>query len=195
MFKIAVCGFRGSGKTTLINQIIGSCLPSGNVVVLENDSGDVQIASPSGLRQNIKVFKIDSGCICCQCREKFHDILNQLPKTAPTDLLILEAYGLASVNDILSIDGLSSAPVISAIDVTRYYPLKQVRGELFLSDVRLSSIIYLTHTQSFDGMEAIRDEIRALNPGCRILADGSGVCAEISILMKEAGKTSYRKLR
>ena len=59
-----ISGFLGAGKTTLI-KILGDALKGQQVVLIENEFGEIGIDGGFLKDAGIEIREMNSGCICC----------------------------------------------------------------------------------------------------------------------------------
>ncbi|EXJ78521.1 hypothetical protein A1O1_08922 [Capronia coronata CBS 617.96] len=91
-----ITGFLGSGKTTLILNLIPQLPKSYKLALLKNEFGDVAVdsqlagsASISGVRELL------NGCICCNLVGQLEDALFQLRDSVSPSRIIIETSGSA----------------------------------------------------------------------------------------------------
>ena len=88
-------GFLGAGKTTLLNQIIADH-EGMQLVVIENEFGQIGVDNALVVALDAKVFELSNGCICCNLNEDLLAVLSQLIQSNETiDHLIIETTGMA----------------------------------------------------------------------------------------------------
>ena len=91
-----ITGFLGSGKTTLILNLIPQ-LPKGyKLALLKNEFGDLAIDSQLASSSAISgVQELLNGCICCNLVGQLGDALDTLRKDVAPDRIIIETSGSA----------------------------------------------------------------------------------------------------
>ncbi|KAF2810047.1 cobW-domain-containing protein [Mytilinidion resinicola] len=91
-----ITGFLGSGKTTLILNLIPQLPKSYKLALLKNEFGDVavdsQLASSSAISG---VQELLNGCICCNLVGQLSDTLETLSRDVTPDRIIIETSGSA----------------------------------------------------------------------------------------------------
>jgi G3E family GTPase len=101
---VLVTGFLGSGKTTLINQMLRYLSPKKvRAALLINDFGRVNIdAELIDESFDEKIYKVNQGSIFCVCtRDQFFSALDDITAhTPPFDIMIIEATGIANTRDL-----------------------------------------------------------------------------------------------
>ncbi|KAH7062045.1 CobW domain-containing protein [Macrophomina phaseolina] len=91
-----ITGFLGSGKTTLILNLISQLPPDYKLALLKNEFGDVAIDSQLAASQAISgVQELLNGCICCNLTGQLGDALETLRATANPDRIVIETSGSA----------------------------------------------------------------------------------------------------
>ncbi|KAL8704277.1 MAG: hypothetical protein Q9201_002556 [Fulgogasparrea decipioides] len=91
-----VTGFLGSGKTTLILNLIPQLPHTYKIALLKNEFGDVAIDSQLASSAAISgVQELLNGCICCTLVGQLGDALETLRKDVAPDRIIIETSGSA----------------------------------------------------------------------------------------------------
>lgn len=94
-----ITGFLGSGKTTLILNLIPQLLaknPSYKLALLKNEFGDLAIDSQLASSSSISgVQELLNGCICCNLVGQLGPALQQLQQTVSPDRIVIETSGSA----------------------------------------------------------------------------------------------------
>lgn len=95
-----VTGFLGSGKTTLINQILRE-ERGRNIAVIENEFGEAGVDSDLLIDTEGLIVEINNGCVCCTVSSDLARMLGQLADRRKQGLacferVIIETTGLAS---------------------------------------------------------------------------------------------------
>lgn len=96
-----ITGFLGSGKTTLILNLLPQLRasnPSYRLALLKNEFGDLAVdsqltASSGGAISGVR--EMLNGCICCNLVGQLGDALAELEKTASPDRIVVETSGSA----------------------------------------------------------------------------------------------------
>lgn len=173
-----ISGFLGSGKTTLINQVIkGSDLAPEEVVIIENEFGETGIDYELLIHSKENIVQMNGGCICCSLRG---DLLNAL--TGVLDVFVTQGYPIKQV--IIETSGVSDPqPIIQTIvgtpQLQPYFYLDSVIGvvdaenmiqnlshhegmkQLVMSDRLLISQKGVTNQ---DGITQIKEQLKEINP-------------------------------
>ncbi len=60
-----ISGFLGAGKTTLIKKLIKEAFAGQQLVLIENEFGEIGIDGGFLQEAGIQITEMNSGCICC----------------------------------------------------------------------------------------------------------------------------------
>lgn len=118
-----ITGFLGSGKTTLINNLLP--LPEmANSAVLVNEFGQISIDSDLIESKNDDILELTNGCVCCALNEELGPALiefasKRIAEKRPIDRIIIETTGLANAGPIIQI-------ILDDPEVRKYYELDKV---------------------------------------------------------------------
>lgn len=116
-------GFLGAGKTSYLNALIHSGLPSGALLLI-NDFGDINIDSALIDYQDDRVISLTNGCICCTLGGTLAEQLAEALRFTPLPTAIyIEASGVANPARIADIARLSPkltlAEVVCLVDASQ----------------------------------------------------------------------------
>lgn len=112
-----VTGFLGSGKTTLINNILGQLgSRSEEVAIIVNEFGEVGVDHQLMIQAEEEIFQLNNGCICCSLRSDLAESLAAIgryfeEKDKTLRHVIIETTGIADPAPILQTISLS--PILS----------------------------------------------------------------------------------
>ncbi|MFQ3598421.1 MAG: GTP-binding protein [Chloroherpetonaceae bacterium] len=120
-------GFLGSGKTSLLKDLLKEMSGKKKIAVLMNEIGEISIDAKLLEGFSTKVFELNDGCICCSVNEDFVTVLDELAEKASPDLIVIETTGVANpmniiysiINPIFIIDA-----VITTIDAKNFLQMK-----------------------------------------------------------------------
>ena len=96
-----ICGYLGSGKTTLINQILNTPLFPKRLAILINDFGDLDVDATliKQERNDGNIISLKNGCVCCKIQDDLVSTL-EIIKSEQTDGVLIEASGIAIPNKL-----------------------------------------------------------------------------------------------
>ena len=91
-----ICGYLGSGKTTLINRLLNTPSFPKKIAVLVNDFGELNIDAEliEQRSSNDEIISLSNGCVCCKIQDDLAMSLESL-KSRSIDRVIIEASGVA----------------------------------------------------------------------------------------------------
>ncbi|WEW59299.1 hypothetical protein PRK78_004768 [Emydomyces testavorans] len=123
-------GFLGSGKTTILLNLIPQLPHSYRLALLKNEFGNVAIDSQLAAANSISgVRELLNGCICCNLVGQLGDALRQLRDEVRPDRIVIETSGSAfpatlamEVNRLAceTRDGFVLDGVVSVVDVENW---------------------------------------------------------------------------
>ena len=95
MTKIDIfSGFLGAGKTTLIKKLIKEAYAGEQVVLIENEFGEIGIDGGFLEDAGINITEMNSGCICCSLVGDFSKALQQVAAQYAPDRIVIEPSGV-----------------------------------------------------------------------------------------------------
>ena len=93
MTKIDIfSGFLGAGKTTLIKKLIKEGYKNEQLVLIENEFGEIGIDGGFLKEAGIQINEMNSGCICCSLVGDFAEALDKVIKEFAPDRILIEPY-------------------------------------------------------------------------------------------------------
>ncbi len=142
-------GFLGSGKTTLIKNLIQELQEFGDfkVGLLENEFGEVGIDGMQFSQKNLKLVEIDNGSIFCSCRsDQFIEGLKELANYK-LDFLFIESSGISD-----------PAPMERDLEV-----VEKIIGEVYKYKGNLCVIDSLNFMDTLEVLESVRRQVEYSN--------------------------------
>ena len=173
-----ICGFLGSGKTTLMRRIIGERGGREPMAVIVNEFGDVGIDGALLSGQHVDMIEISAGCLCCTLKGSLVNALEELRDKRGVQRVVIEATGVAQPAEMLDVLGdpalkgsVEIGPMITVVDAARFTGLRKVLGNFYTDQVRLADVLLLNKTDLAKPgqLEAVRREITALNPQATVV--------------------------
>ncbi len=175
-----ISGFLGSGKTTLILEMLKS-LPEGErIAICENEYGEVGIDGDAFKEQNFEVIEINAGCVCCTLSYNLISGIKILTAQYKPTRIILEPTGLASLSDILKIlrsedmekvadVGIPAAVIDGGAMVANYERFRIY----FEAQITAASVLFINRTSQLSNDERfeLASIIEGINPNARIIAE------------------------
>ena len=102
MLKIdVISGFLGAGKTTFIKRLLETKLKNENVVLIENEYGEVSVDTDILTDSKIEIKELSQGCICCSLVGDFSKSLNEVIEKFNPDRILIEPSGVGKLSDVV----------------------------------------------------------------------------------------------
>ena len=96
-----ISGFLGAGKTTLIKKLLEDALKGEQIVLIENEFGEIGIDGGFLQDAGIQISEMNSGCICCSLVGDFGKALHQVMEQYHPDRILIEPSGVGKLSDVL----------------------------------------------------------------------------------------------
>ena len=96
-----ISGFLGAGKTTLIKKLLREAFKGQQVVLIENEFGEIGIDGGFLKEAGIQIREMNSGCICCSLVGDFGASLKEVIGTYHPDRIIIEPSGVGKLSDVI----------------------------------------------------------------------------------------------
>ena len=170
-----ISGFLGAGKTTLIAKLLKEVFADEQVVLVENEFGEIGIDGGFLKNAGVEIKEINSGCICCTLRGDFQEALRKVIDTYHPARIIIEPSGVGKLSDILkiirSVDGVELDSYSTVVDAARCKIYHKNFKEFFDDQIATAACIILSRTQTTleEKLNDDVDIIRELNPTARII--------------------------
>jgi G3E family GTPase len=94
-------GFLGAGKTTLIKKLISEGYETKNIVLIENEFGEIGVDTGFLRESGIKINEMVAGCICCTLVGDFGKALNEVVEQYDPDRILIEPSGVGKLSDVI----------------------------------------------------------------------------------------------
>ena len=152
-----ISGFLGAGKTTLIKKLIGEAFQGEQLVLIENEFGEIGIDGGFLKEAGVNITEMNSGCICCSLVGDFGEALQKVVNEYKPDRVIIEPSGVGKLSDVIkaiqkageNVDiALNSATTV--VDVTKAKMYIKNFGEFFLNQIEACGTVVLSRTQNVD---------------------------------------------
>ena len=173
-----ISGFLGAGKTTFIKKLLEEAIKGEQVVLIENEFGEIGIDGGFLKDAGIEIREMNSGCICCSLVGDFGKSLAEvLTKYAP-DRIIIEPSGVGKLSDVMKavIDVSADMDVelnsaVTIVDAAKCKMYMKNFGEFFNNQIENAGTIVLSRTDIVDSGKVLKDVdlIREKNPKAAIV--------------------------
>ena len=157
MIKVDIfSGFLGAGKTTLIKKLIEEAYKGEQVVLIENEFGEIGIDGGFLKDSGVEINEMNSGCICCSLVGDFGKALEKVVEQFHPDRILIEPSGVGKLSDIIqAVENLDLADVklngfTTIVDAKKAKIYMKNFGEFFNNQVEHASSIILSHTKGMD---------------------------------------------
>ena len=178
MTKIDIfSGFLGAGKTTLIKKLIAEAYTGEQLVLIENEFGEIGIDGGFLQEAGINITEMNSGCICCSLVGDFGKALRQVMDTYHPDRILIEPSGVGKLSDVIrAVQDLQMPDVAlngftTVVDAAKAKMYMKNFGEFFNNQVEHASAIILSRTGGMkqDKLDACVALLREKNPTATIV--------------------------
>ena len=179
MTKIDIfSGFLGAGKTTLIKKLITEAFASQQVVLIENEFGEIGIDGGFLKESGIQINELNAGCICCSLVGDFRTALQQVVEQYHPDRIVIEPSGVGKLSDVTrAVEGVAEHldvqlnSFVTVADVNKVKMYMKNFGEFYDDQISHASCILLSRTQtaSEEKIAAAVAMLREKNPTATIV--------------------------
>ena len=179
MTKIDIfSGFLGAGKTTLIKKLITEAFAGQQVVLIENEFGEIGIDGGFLKESGIQINELNAGCICCSLVGDFRTALQQVVEQYHPDRIVIEPSGVGKLSDVTrAVEGVAEHldvqlnSFVTVADVNKVKMYMKNFGEFYDDQVSHASCIILSRTQnaSEEKIAAAVAMLREKNPTATIV--------------------------
>ena len=173
-----ISGFLGAGKTTFIQKLLSDALKGENVVLIENEFGEIGVDSGFLKNAGIEIREMNQGCICCSLVGDFESSLKEVIEQYHPDRILIEPSGVGKLSDILSavktvsenldvkLDG-----AVTVVDATKAKLYNKNFGEFFDDQIRFATSVVLSRMDIASGEKASEavNIVRGINPHANLI--------------------------
>ena len=148
-----ISGFLGAGKTTLISKLLKEALKGEQVVLIENEFGEIGIDGGFLKDAGIEVTEMNSGCICCSLVGDFGSALKEVVTQYNPDRIIIEPSGVGKLSDVIkAVQGVAEDveldlnSFVTVADAKKCKMYMKNFGEFYNNQVEYAGSIILSRT-------------------------------------------------
>ena len=163
-----ISGFLGAGKTTLIKKLLSEAFEGEQVVLIENEFGEIGIDGGFLKESGIEIREMNSGCICCSLVGDFGKSLREVVDTYHPDRILIEPSGVGKLSDVIKavqdVQGEIDAQLNSfttVVDVTKCRIYRKNFGEFFSNQIEYAGAVILSRTDK-EKPEKIEESVALL---------------------------------
>ena len=186
-----ISGFLGAGKTTFIKKLIEEVFVGEQLVLIENEFGEIGIDGGFLKDAGIEITEMNSGCICCTLVGDFSKALKEVLEQYKPDRVIIEPSGVGKLSDVAkAIEGIAEdADIvvdgkIVVVDGKRAKMYMKNFGEFYNNQVENASTIVVSRTQMMkdEEIESCVHMLREKNENAAIITTPWDVIGKDSLM-------------
>ena len=173
-----ISGFLGAGKTTFIKKMINEAFQGEQIVLIENEFGEVGIDGGFLKDAGIEITEMNSGCICCSLVGDFGKNLNEVITRYHPDRILIEPSGVGKLSDVMKsvIDiekeqDVKLNALVTVVNALKASKQMKAFGEFFNNQIEYATTVILSRSQNAtpEQLEFCVKQIQALNPKAAII--------------------------
>ena len=173
-----ISGFLGAGKTTLIKKLLKDAFKGEQVVLIENEFGEIGIDGGFLKEAGIEIREMNSGCICCSLVGDFGASLKEVISKYHPDRILIEPSGVGKLSDVIkAVQGVAEETGLVLNSYTTVVDAKKCKmymrnfGEFFNNQVEYAGAIIMSRTDIGDEAkaQAAMELLREINPKAAII--------------------------
>ena len=173
-----ISGFLGAGKTTLIKKLLKDAFKGEQVVLIENEFGEIGIDGGFLKEAGIEIREMNSGCICCSLVGDFGASLKEVISKYHPDRILIEPSGVGKLSDVIkAVQGVAEETGLVLNSYTTVVYAKKCKmymrnfGEFFNNQVEYAGAIIMSRTDIIDEKKAQQamELLRGINAKAAII--------------------------
>ena len=173
-----ISGFLGAGKTTLIKKLLKDAFQGEQVVLIENEFGEIGIDGGFLKEAGIEIREMNSGCICCSLVGDFGASLKEVVSKYHPDRILIEPSGVGKLSDVIkAVQGVQEETGLVLNSYTTVVDAKKCKmymrnfGEFFNNQVEYAGAIIMSRTDIVDEAkaQAAMELLRGINSKAAII--------------------------
>ncbi|MBP3451717.1 MAG: GTP-binding protein [Agathobacter sp.] len=150
-----ISGFLGAGKTTFIKKMLEEAFVGEQIVLIENEFGEVGIDGGFLKDAGIEITEMNSGCICCSLVGDFATNLNEVITKYHPDRILIEPSGVGKLSDVMKsvIDiekeqDVKLNALVTVVNALKAKKQMKAFGEFFNNQIEHATTIVLSRSQN-----------------------------------------------
>ncbi|MGI6107713.1 MAG: CobW family GTP-binding protein [Lachnospiraceae bacterium] len=173
-----ISGFLGAGKTTLIKKLLKESFAGQQIVLIENEFGEIGIDGGFLKDAGVKITEMNSGCICCTLVGDFNKALKQVVADYHPDRILIEPSGVGKLSDVIAAVAKTANEIdirlnnfVTVADAHKCKMYMRNFGEFYNNQIESANTIILSRTQTMDEKK-LQEAVTLLqekNPKARII--------------------------
>jgi G3E family GTPase len=171
---IVVTGFLGSGKTTLVNELLKK---QSETLVIVNEFGEVPVDHHLLESSEERTVALPNGCLCCRLRGDLEETLigaamrRRRGDIAGFDRVIVETSGFADPGPVAQTLFADQAlardfklgPIVTVVDAADSENRK-LGSEIARAQIAAADVVVLSKTDRTTDTSGVSEEVAAINP-------------------------------
>lgn len=199
-----ISGFLGAGKTTLIQKLLNESLQEEQVVLIENEFGEIGIDGGFLKDAGVEVTEMNSGCICCSLVGDFGESLHKVVNQFHPDRILIEPSGVGKLSDVMKAVENATKDLdmvlnsfVTVADAKKCRMYMKNFGEFYNNQIQYAGSIVLSRTGDMDAskLEDVIHLIREQNEKAAVITTPwDEVEGNIILKAMEEGNTLEKEL-
>ena len=194
-----ISGFLGAGKTTFIKKMLEEAFKGEQIVLIENEFGEVGIDGGFLKDAGIEITEMNSGCICCSLVGDFATNLNEVITKYHPDRILIEPSGVGKLSDVMKsvIDiekeqDVKLNALVTVVNALKASKQMKAFGEFFNNQIEHATTIVLSRSQNAtpEQLEACVKQMQELNSKAAIITTAWDAIDGMQILNVMEGQDS-----
>ena len=173
-----ISGFLGAGKTTFIKKMIREVYKDEQIVLIENEFGEVGIDGGFLKDAGIEITEMNSGCICCSLVGDFGKNLHEVIDKFHPDRILIEPSGVGKLSDVMKSvidiekeEDVKLNALVTVVNALKASKQMKAFGEFFNNQIAYATTVILSRTQNAtpEQLEFCVKQIQALNKNAAVI--------------------------
>ena len=173
-----ISGFLGAGKTTFIKKMLEESFKDEQVVLIENEFGEVGIDGGFLKDAGIEITEMNSGCICCSLVGDFATNLHEVINKYHPDRILIEPSGVGKLSDVMKSvidiekeEDVKLDALITVVNAVKASKQMKAFGEFFNNQIEYATTVILSRSQNAtpEQLEFCVKQIQNLNAKAAII--------------------------
>ena len=173
-----ISGFLGAGKTTFIKKMLEESFKDEQVVLIENEFGEVGIDGGFLKDAGIEITEMNSGCICCSLVGDFATNLHEVINKYHPDRILIEPSGVGKLSDVMKSvidiekeEDVKLNALVTVVNALKASKQMKAFGEFFNNQIEYATTVILSRSQNAtpEQLEFCVKQIQNLNAKAAII--------------------------
>jgi G3E family GTPase len=173
-----ISGFLGAGKTTFIKKMLEESFKDEQIVLIENEFGEVGIDGGFLKDAGIEITEMNSGCICCSLVGDFATNLHEVIHKFHPDRILIEPSGVGKLSDVMKSvidieaqEDVKLNALVTVVNALKASKQMKAFGEFFNNQIEYATTVILSRSQNAtpEQLEFCVKQIQSLNPKAAII--------------------------